>query len=101
MRAPMFFRKNKPHAHLSNFEQRKIYKNLIYLIKSNQRTKYKKALASKEVKIRDYPLYPYLEYTEKVHRISPPKRKKTCLALLLNIRTPLLPTSYSKSGCTA
>ncbi|MFT7684871.1 MAG: soluble lytic murein transglycosylase [Candidatus Azotimanducaceae bacterium] len=54
----------------SNFEQRKIYNQLIYLIKSNQRTKYKQTLAKVDEKIRDYPLYPYIEYTEKVHRIS-------------------------------
>lgn len=64
------FSKKGQSAQLSNFEKRKIYKNLIYLIKSNQRTKYRNKLAKTKSKIRDYPLYPYLEYTEKSHRIS-------------------------------
>jgi soluble lytic murein transglycosylase len=55
---------------VSNFDKREIYNDLIYLIKSNQRTKYKQTLSKVGLKIRDYPLYPYIEYTEKAHRIS-------------------------------
>jgi len=83
------FSKNKQSTHLSNFEKRKIYLNLIYLIKSNQRTKYRKALASKEAKIRDYPLYPYLEYTEKAHRISRQSEKSILSFITQYQDTPL------------
>ncbi|HIG42389.1 MAG: transglycosylase SLT domain-containing protein [bacterium] len=51
---------------VSRFEQRKLYKNLIYLIKSNQYSKYR----AEENKLANYPLYPYLEYTEKIVSMS-------------------------------
>ena len=62
--------KGEESKRVSNFDKREIYKDLIYLIKSNQRTKYKQTLAQVGLKIRDYPLHPYIEYTEKAYRIS-------------------------------
>ncbi len=56
----------QPRADLSRFEQRKKYQETIYLIKSGQRTRYLKVKDN----LRSYPLYPYLEYTEKIYRIS-------------------------------
>ena len=59
------FSNNNPDQE-SRFEQRQLYKQLIYLIKTNQRSKYR----AKQSQLIDYPLYPYLEYTEKANRIS-------------------------------
>ncbi len=50
----------------SRFEQRQLYKKLIGYIKSNQRTKFN---AAKD-QLAGYPLYPYLDYTDKIHHIS-------------------------------
>ncbi|MBV1879620.1 MAG: transglycosylase SLT domain-containing protein [Pseudomonadales bacterium] len=59
------FSDNKP-IDSSRFEQRQLYKELIYLIKTNQQTKYR----AREKQLQNYPLYPYLEYTNKIQRIS-------------------------------
>ncbi len=56
----------KPRTELPRFDQRKQYQDAIYFIKSGQRSRY--------LKIKDqlltYPLYPYLEYTNKIHHLS-------------------------------
>lgn len=50
----------------SRFEQRQLYVEAIDAIKSGQRGK---ASRLKE-RLRDYPLYPYVEYTEKIYNIA-------------------------------
>ena len=50
----------------SRFEQRKLYSELIYLIKTRQRSRY----LAQESKLKSYPLYPYLAYTDHIYRIS-------------------------------
>jgi soluble lytic murein transglycosylase len=50
----------------NRYEQRKLYQKLLHAIKTNQRSKYH---AQKD-KLVGYPLYPYLEYTDKIYRIS-------------------------------
>lgn len=51
---------------LSRFEQRELYKEAIAHIKSGRRSAYLKL----RDELIDYPLYPYLEYTDKIYRIS-------------------------------
>lgn len=53
-------------ASSSRFELRKQYQHAIYLITSGQRSSYLKIRDD----LRQYPLYPYLEYTDKIYRIS-------------------------------
>lgn len=48
------------------YDQRKLYQQLLQAIKTNQRSKYN---AQKDALV-GYPLYPYLEYTDKIYRIS-------------------------------
>ena len=59
----------KPSIGPSIFEQRKLYADAMYFIKSGQRSRY--------LKIRDrlkaYPLFPYLQYTDMAYRISKQK----------------------------
>jgi soluble lytic murein transglycosylase len=50
----------------SRFDQRRQYQDAIHFISSGQRTKY---LRLKD-KLRTYPLFPYLEYTDRIHRIA-------------------------------
>ena len=50
----------------SRFELRKQYQHAIYLITSRQRSGYLKIRDD----LRQYPLFPYLEYTDKIYRIS-------------------------------
>jgi hypothetical protein len=56
----------EPRPEVSRYEQRKQYQDIIYGIKSGQRSRY---LKTKD-QLRDYPLYPYLEYTDKIYRLS-------------------------------
>ena len=56
----------KPRSDASRFEQRKQYKDALYLIKSGQRSRYLKL----KDQLKTYPLYPYLEYSEKLSRLS-------------------------------
>ena len=51
---------------ISRFEQRKQYQDALYFIKSGQRSRYLKI----QDQLRTYPLYPYLEYTDKIHHLS-------------------------------
>ncbi len=55
-----------PATTAPRYEQRKQYQRAIYLITSGQRSRY---LKLKDDLIR-YPLYPYLEYTDMVYRMS-------------------------------
>jgi soluble lytic murein transglycosylase len=50
----------------SRYEQRERYKDLLAQIKTNQHSRYE---ANKN-ELLDYPLYPYLEYQSKIHRLS-------------------------------
>ncbi len=56
----------KPRSDTSRFEQRKLYRDALYLIKSGQRSRYLKLRA----RLETYPLYPYLEYSDKLTRLS-------------------------------
>jgi len=56
----------EPSAAQSRFDQRKRYQDAIYYITSGQRSRYLKIKDS----LRNYPLYPYLEYTDMAYRIS-------------------------------
>lgn len=51
---------------ISRFEQRQLYLEAIDAIKSGQRGK----LRELEDRLTDYPLYPYIEYTEKIYSIN-------------------------------
>ncbi len=55
-----------PSIDTNRFDQRKQYLDAIHLVRTNQFTKLKKAKPN----LRSYSLYPYLEYTEMVYRIS-------------------------------
>ena len=56
----------KPRPDLSRFEQRKQYRDAVYRLKSGQRSRYLKL----RDQLRTYPLYPYLEYTDKIHHLA-------------------------------
>ncbi len=56
----------KPRTDTSRFEQRKLYQDALYLIKSGQRSRYRKIAPQLEA----YPLYPYLAYTDKIYHLS-------------------------------
>jgi hypothetical protein len=56
----------EPSTTQSRFDQRKRYQDAIYYITSGQRSRYLKVKDS----LRNYPLYPYLEYTDMAYRIS-------------------------------
>lgn len=56
----------QPRPETSRYEQRKQYQDIIYWIKTGQRSRYLKA----RDQLRTYPLYPYLEYTDKIYRLS-------------------------------
>jgi len=56
----------EPRPEVSRYEQRRQYQDIIYWIKTGQRSRYLKA----KDQLRDYPLYPYLEYTDKIYRLS-------------------------------
>ena len=53
-------------------EQRKAYKNAISLLKSSQFTNFSK----EKEKLKNYVLYPYLDFNEKIYRISRYKEKQ-------------------------
>ena len=56
----------EPSANLSRYDQRRIYKDAIYFITSGQRNRYLKV----SNRLRNYPLFPYLQYTDMAYRIS-------------------------------
>ena len=56
----------KPRSDLSRFEQSKQYRDAVYRLKSGQRSRYLKL----RDQLRTYPLYPYLEYTDKIHHLA-------------------------------
>ena len=56
----------EPSANISRYDQRRIYKDAIYFITSGQRNRYLKVSG----RLRDYPLFPYLQYTDMAYRIS-------------------------------
>ena len=53
-------------------EQRKAYKNAISLLKSSQFTNFSK----EKEKLKNYVLYPYLDFNEKIYRISRYKERQ-------------------------
>ena len=55
-----------PRPDLSRFEQREQYRDALYLAKSGQRNRYLKL----RDRLRTYPLYPYLEYADKMYDLS-------------------------------
>ena len=75
----------KPSIGPSIFEQRKLYADAMYFIKSGQRGRY--------LKIRDrlkaYPLFPYLQYTDMAYRISKQKPAEITLFKKQYQETPL------------
>jgi soluble lytic murein transglycosylase len=64
--APTVSARDQADSASNRYEQRKLYQELLQAIKTNQRSKYN---AQKD-KLIGYPLYPYLEYTDKIYRIS-------------------------------
>ena len=56
----------EPSANLSRYDQRKLYQDAIYFITSGQRNRYLKV----RDRLRNYPLFPYLQYTDMAYRIS-------------------------------
>ena len=56
----------QPSASLSRYDQRKLYQDAIYFITSGQRNRYLKV----KDRLRSYPLFPYLQYTDMAYRIS-------------------------------
>ena len=56
----------QPPANLSRYDQRKRYQDAIYFITSGQRNRYLKV----KDRLRSYPLFPYLQYTDMAYRIS-------------------------------
>ena len=56
----------EPSANISRYDQRRIYKDAIYFITSGQRNRYLKVSG----RLRNYPLFPYLQYTDMAYRIS-------------------------------
>jgi hypothetical protein len=80
--APTVSARDQADSASNRYEQRKLYQELLQAIKTNQRSKYN---AQKD-KLIGYPLYPYLEYTDKIYRISR-NPKPTSKALLANMRT--------------
>jgi soluble lytic murein transglycosylase len=67
------------------FEQRKAYRQAIHLITSGQRSRY---LKMKDALV-DYPLFPYLDYTDRIYRISRQKPDSVSTFLTQNANTPL------------
>ena len=55
-----------PRPDLSRFEQREQYRKVLYLAKSGQHSRYLKI----RHQLRAYPLYPYLEYADKMYNLS-------------------------------
>ena len=60
----------EPSANISRYDQRRIYKDAIYFITSGQRNRYLKVSG----RLRDYPLFPYLQYTDCLLYTSPRPR---------------------------
>ncbi len=56
----------QPKPEASRYRQRKQYQDIVYWIKTGQRSRYLRA----EDQLKSYPLYPYLEYTDKIYRLS-------------------------------
>ncbi len=56
----------KPRTEASRFEQRKMYRDAVYFIKTGQRSRFRKL----KDKLRTYPLYPYLDYTDRIYHLS-------------------------------
>lgn len=56
----------QPNPEVSRYKQRKQYQDIIYWIKTGQHSRYLKA----KDQLKSYPLYPYLEYTDKIYRLS-------------------------------
>ena len=59
----------EPSMGQSRYDQRKLYRDAMHYITSGQRSRYLKIREA----LRAYPLFPYLEYTDKAYRISKQK----------------------------
>ena len=80
----------KPRPELSRFEQRKLFKDALYLVKSGQQSRYLKV----RDQLRSYPLYPYLEYADKIQHLW--RQSSESIALFTNqyTDTPLAEQMY-------